>query len=57
MDAAYGSWHPPAPAAAGRSWAPAAFSMAHSHAGRYLWTDAFGVVNYCSLYYETGDAR
>ena len=26
-------------------------------AGRYLWTDAFGVVNYLTLACETGEAR
>ncbi|GBF96786.1 hypothetical protein Rsub_09642 [Raphidocelis subcapitata] len=47
MDLAYGPWAP--------AWSPAPFSLEHSHAGRYLWSDAFGVCNYCSLYYETGD--
>lgn len=50
MDRAYGAW-------TGPDWAPAAFAEAHSHRGRYLWTDAFGVCNYCSLYLETGDTR
>ncbi|KIZ06910.1 hypothetical protein MNEG_1036 [Monoraphidium neglectum] len=50
MDRAYGPW-------TGPQWAPAHFSRAHSHKGRYLWTDAFGVCNYCSLYLETGDNR
>lgn len=53
MAMAYGD--PPPTAAA--DWAPAAFDPRHSHRGRYLWTDAFGVCNYCGLYYETGDAR
>ncbi|KAI8476258.1 MAG: hypothetical protein J3K34DRAFT_455827 [Monoraphidium minutum] len=50
MDLAYGPW-------TGPGWAPAPFSPAHSHKGRYLWTDAFGVCNFCSLYLETGEER
>lgn len=31
--------------------------MADCHKGRYLWTDAFGVINFLTIYKETGDER
>ncbi|WIA24086.1 hypothetical protein OEZ85_013693 [Tetradesmus obliquus] len=43
MDSVYGPW-------TGSGWRPAAFERT---APRYLWTDAFGVVNYLTLYKDT----
>eukprot|EP00897_Mesotaenium_endlicherianum_P000453 jgi/Mesen1/10408/ME000081S09793 len=34
------------------TWKPQAYAEGK---GRYLWTDAFGVCNYVTLFYETGD--
>lgn len=37
------------------SWLPP--SMPGAHRGRYLWTDAFGVVNFITLHSATSDAK
>lgn len=37
------------------SWTPLTSPGAGGHAGRYLWTDAFGLVNFITLHRETGD--
>ena len=37
-------------------WAPPDKPGAGGHRGRYLWTDAFGVVNFITLYRETESA-
>ncbi|KOS19889.1 hypothetical protein ESCO_005805 [Escovopsis weberi] len=38
-------------------WMPPSNPGAGGHRGRYLWTDAFGVVNFVTLYTETSDER
>jgi hypothetical protein len=35
-------------------WTPR--PLPHGHRGRYLWSDAFGVVNFITLWRETGEA-
>eukprot|EP00878_Enallax_costatus_P018298 GHUV01019256.1.p1 GENE.GHUV01019256.1~~GHUV01019256.1.p1 ORF type:complete len:356 (+),score=110.57 GHUV01019256.1:134-1069(+) len=47
MDSVYGAY-------SGHGWQPAAFERT---APRYLWTDAFGVVNYLTLSKDTGQTR
>ncbi|PKS05951.1 hypothetical protein jhhlp_007784 [Lomentospora prolificans] len=37
------------------NWSPPEVPGAGGHRGRYLWTDAFGVVNFLTLYKETGN--
>lgn len=37
------------------SWAPPTSPGAGGHGGRYLWTDAFGLVNFVTLHRETRD--
>lgn len=39
------------------NWNPPENPGAGGHRGRYLWTDAFGVVNFVTLFRETGFAR
>ncbi|KAI5307937.1 hypothetical protein KEM55_007000, partial [Ascosphaera atra] len=54
MKLAYGDFSPaavPDPT----TWTPP--PMAGGHRGRYLWTDAFGVVNFLTLFKETNDPR
>ena len=36
------------------SWSPPSSPGAGGHRGRYLWTDAFGVVNFLTLHHQTG---
>lgn len=36
-----------------RNWIPPSSPGAGGHHGRYLWTDAFGVINFLTLYKET----
>ncbi|KAL2113910.1 hypothetical protein VUR80DRAFT_1763 [Thermomyces stellatus] len=36
-----------------KTWTPPSSPGAGGHRGRYLWTDAFGVVNFITLYKET----
>ncbi|SPO01456.1 uncharacterized protein DNG_04129 [Cephalotrichum gorgonifer] len=38
-----------------KTWDPPSSPGAGGHRGRYLWTDAFGVVNLITLYKETSD--
>jgi len=38
----------------GIGWTPKAYK---DNKSRYLWTDAFGVCNYITLYYETGESK
>ncbi|KAM0558001.1 hypothetical protein ACHAPJ_005168 [Fusarium lateritium] len=38
-------------------WTPPEDPGAGGHKGRYLWTDAFGVVNFITLYEETTDSK
>ncbi|KHN96205.1 Dimeric alpha-beta barrel [Metarhizium album ARSEF 1941] len=40
-----------------KRWVPPCSPGAGGHGGRYLWTDAFGVVNLVTLYKETGTAK
>src|SRR4051812_40267325 len=35
------------------NWVPPSSPGAGGHRGRYLWTDAFGVVNFLTMYKET----
>jgi len=53
MQLVYGPFEtlPPESAA---TWSPPDAPGAGGHRGRYLWTDAFGVVNFITLYRETG---
>jgi len=37
-----------------KSWLPKPYS---DNKSRYLWTDAFGVCNYITMYYESGDIQ
>lgn len=46
MDNVYGKWE------IGQAWKPKPYQ---DNKSRYLWTDAFGVCNYITLFYETGD--
>ncbi|KID97180.1 hypothetical protein MAJ_06790, partial [Metarhizium majus ARSEF 297] len=39
------------------NWTPPASPGAGGHGGRYLWTDAFGVINFLTLYKETSTVR
>src|SRR6478609_4873120 len=39
------------------TWSPPDNPGAGGHKGRYLWTDAFGVVNFITLYEETTDNK
>ncbi|PNP60982.1 hypothetical protein FNYG_14263 [Fusarium nygamai] len=39
------------------AWTPPDNPGAGGHKGRYLWTDAFGVVNFITLYEETTDSK
>lgn len=45
----------PVPPSIPENWTPPPVSA--DHKGRYLWTDAFDVVNFLTLYRETGDAH
>jgi hypothetical protein len=47
MDEVYGQY-------TGKSWTPKPYK---DNKSRYLWTDAFGVCNYITLFYETGDKK
>jgi len=47
MDEVYGKY-------TGPNWVPKAYK---DNKSRYLWTDAFGVCNYITLYYETGNKQ
>ena len=47
MDIVYGKY-------SGTNWVPQSYS---DNKSRYLWTDAFGVCNYITLYYETGNTQ
>lgn len=38
----------------GRPWRPQPYAEGK---GRYLWTDAFGVINFITLHKETGESR
>jgi hypothetical protein len=40
--------------ASGRPFVPKTYT---EYKGRYLWTDAFGVCNFLTLFYETGDTK
>lgn len=40
-----------------KAWTPPDDPGAGGHRGRYLWTDAFGVVNFLTLYRETSSQR
>ncbi|TWU71117.1 hypothetical protein ED733_001715 [Metarhizium rileyi] len=40
-----------------RTWTPPRSPGAGGHGGRYLWTDAFGVVNFLTLHKETRTAK
>jgi len=48
MDEVYG------PYVVDKSWIPKPYKEGK---GRYLWTDSFGVCNFVTLYYETGEKR
>jgi hypothetical protein len=48
MDEVYGKYEE------GKPWRPKPYQEGK---GRYLWTDAFGVCNFLTLYYETGEKR
>ena len=48
MDHVYGKWE------GTTKWVPKPYQ---DNKSRYLWTDAFGVCNYITLYYETGENR
>ena len=52
MKAVYGPFDTLAPSEAS-SWTPP--QMAEGHRGRYLWTDAFGVLNFLTLGALTSD--
>lgn len=41
----------------GAQWAPKLYPEYRQGGGRYLWTDAFGVCNYITLYCETKEQR
>jgi hypothetical protein len=45
----------PSSSSSGTPWRPP--EKSGGHRGRYLWTDAFGVVNFLTLYRETGEER
>jgi len=49
METVYGKYDP-----SSTKWKPKLYS---ENKGRYLWTDAFGVCNFLTLYYETGQQQ
>lgn len=55
MDHVYGPYDPThSPSSSPHAWQPRPLA---DNKSRYLWTDAFGVVNYISLAAETGEKR
>ncbi|KFG77842.1 hypothetical protein MANI_023802 [Metarhizium anisopliae] len=56
MEAVYGPLDNSTAQDAGK-WTPPASPGAGGHHGRYLWTDAFGVINFLTLYKETSAVR